>query len=116
MPKAPLLATAIPPELATEARRLAARLRTHPRPRELAREGAEMVVRLTEAGLDGYFLRPAKELGLGAVALGTIRVGLATAARGIALVVRRLVGGLSDDELRRLADTFEDLIRDESRR
>lgn len=116
MPRLPLLATAIPAALAAEVRALAGRLRAHARPRELAGESAELVVRLTEAGLAGYFLRPSEELGLGLVALSTVRVGLKTSGRGIALVVRRLVGGMTDEQLRRLADIFEDLIRDDGRR
>ena len=116
MPRRPLLATEIPPELAAAARELAARIRVHPHPRELRREASELVVRLTEAGLAGYFLRPVEQLGLGLVAVSTVRVGLKTAGGGIAMVVRRMVDGMTDEQLRGLAETVERLIRDGARR
>jgi hypothetical protein len=116
VPRLSVLATSIPADLAAETRALAARLRSHPQPRELRRESGDLVQRLTEAGLAGYFLRPAEELGLGMVTLSTVRVGLKTAERGIAIVVRRILDRLTDEQLRRLAGVFEGLVREGGRR
>jgi hypothetical protein len=50
------------------------------------------------------------------VAVSTVRVGLKTAGGGIAMVVRRMVDGMTDEQLRGLAETVERLIRDGARR
>ena len=108
----PHLIAEIEPELARAARDLARRLRTAERPRELRREGAEMVLRLTEAGMAAYFLRPVEALRLGVVASGTVSVGLKSAQAGIGLFVRRLVDGLSDEQLRKVASAIEQRLVD----
>lgn len=108
----PHLIAEIEPELARAARDLARRLRTAERPRELRREGAEMLLRLTEAGMAAHFLRPAEALRLGMVASGTISVGLKSAQAGIGLFVRRLVDGLSDEQLREVAGAIEQQLVD----
>lgn len=112
MPRLPRLATEIPADLADEARALVARIRAHPQPRELRRPAAELVVKLTEAGLAGYFQHPAERLGLGLMAATTVRVGLRTAAGGIAIAVRRLVDGMNDEQIVGLAGTIEEMLRD----
>ena len=108
----PHLIAEVDPELARAARELARRIRTAERPRELRREGAEMVLRLTEAGLASFYLRPVGALGLGALANGTVAVGLKSAQAGIGLFVRRLVDGLDDEQLRGVASTIEHLLAD----
>ncbi|HSM51837.1 MAG TPA: hypothetical protein VLA75_10585 [Thermoanaerobaculia bacterium] len=108
----PHLVAAVDPELARAARELARRIGAAERPRELRREGAEMVLRLTEAGLAAFYLRPVETLGLGALANGTVAVGLRSAQAGIGLFVRRLVDGLDDEQLRGMASAIEHLLVD----
>jgi hypothetical protein len=108
----PHLAAEISPELAQRARDLARRIRDSPHPRELRREGAAIVLELTEAGLASFFLHPVEELALGFVATSTTRLGLKTAAGGIALFVRRLVDGMSDEQLRGVAASVDRLLVD----
>jgi len=108
----PHLIAEIDPELARAARELARRIRTAERPRELRREGAEMVLRLTEAGMGSFYLRPVEDLRLGALANGTVAVGLKSAQAGIGLFVRRLVDGLDDQQLRGVAAAIERLLVD----
>ena len=108
----PHLAAEISPELAQRARDVARRIRESPQPRELRREGADVVLALTEAGLASFFLHPVEQLSLGFVANSTTRLGLKTAAGGIALFVRRLVEGMSDEQLRGVAASVEHLLVD----
>ena len=108
----PHLITQIDPVLASEVRDLVRRLRQAPQPRELKAEVAEMVVRLTSAGLEAFFLRPVERLGLGMVAQSTVRLGLKTSSQGVGLVVRRVVDGLDDEKMRRIADTFAATVVD----
>jgi hypothetical protein len=108
----PHLVAAVDPELARAARDLVRRIHVAECPRELRREGAEMVARLTEAGLASFYLRPVETLRLGALANGTVAVGLKSAQAGIGLFVRRIVDGLSDEQLRGVAAAIERLLVD----
>ncbi|QQR72528.1 MAG: hypothetical protein IPJ17_13550 [Holophagales bacterium] len=108
----PHLIAELDPELATAARDLARRLRESPRPRELKSEAAELVVRLTIAGLESHFLRPVERLGLGFVALSTVRLGLKTSGQGVGVLVRRIFDGMDDEKLRGVADTLSATVVD----
>ena len=112
MPDRPHLITELDPELAAAARDLVRRLRAAPRPRELREEAAEMVVRLTSAGLESFFLRPVERLGLGFVALSTVRLGLKTSGQGVGIVVRRIFDGMDEEKLRGVADTLAATVVD----
>ena len=103
-------AAEIPDELAEELRELVAEVRAAEHPARHAGDGADLILRLTEACLDDYFLRSARELGFGAVMESAVRLGLRTASGGIALFVKRLAGRMSDAQVRKLADLMEDKL------
>ena len=100
-------AAEIPDELAEELQELVAEVRAAERPSRHAGDGADLILRLTEACLDDYFLRSVRQLGLGMMSESAVRLGLRTASGGIALFVRRLAGGMSDEQVLKLADLLE---------
>ena len=100
----------IPRDLAVDAAGLIGRIRAAADPTALRPEGIELVMRLTAAGLDHFFLRAVRELGLGRMAETTTRLGLKTAHGGIGMFVRRLAGGLDGDQMLRLAEIVEEMI------
>jgi hypothetical protein len=108
----PVVAARIPQRVADEAREMIARIREADDPRQLRREGAEGVVRLTEAGLEAFFLRPVEEAGLGAMTAAVVKVGLKSAAAAIAVFVRRVVGGLSAEQMRSIAELVDERVLD----
>ena len=103
-------AAEIPKELADEVRASIAQVRDAPAPRELAGEGANLILRLTEACLDSYFVRPVRAMKVGLVAEKATVIGVKAAHRAIALFVRRITGGLSDEQIRTLADQLEGML------
>lgn len=103
-------AAEIPPELAGELKELVAEVRAAERPARHAGAGADLILRLTNACLDDYFLRSARELGLGMMGESAVRLGLRTASGGIALFVRRLAGLMSDEQVLKLADLMEEKL------
>lgn len=104
------LAVELPEELAREAEEMIHRVRSSPRPREHRAEGVNLILRLTEHGLEAYFLRSVQRMGLGFVAETATRAGLKTAFGAIAFFIRRLAGGLDDEQIRRLADRMDELL------
>lgn len=67
----------------------------------------ETVLKLTEVGLEEYFLRPLERAQVGMIAIGTAKVGIATARRGITVIVNKVMRGMSEEQLRSVADSME---------
>jgi hypothetical protein len=75
---------------------------------------AALVVDLTKAGLDYYFLRPLEQAEVGFLHLNAARVGLRSAGKSIPLVVNNVLGSLSNRQLVQIAEYVEDLLLEES--
>ncbi|MCP4200969.1 MAG: hypothetical protein GY769_03455 [bacterium] len=103
-------AAEIPESLADEVRQTIDRVRASSAPEEHSKEGADLVLRLTEACLDSYFLKPVRALEVGFVAEKATTVGVNAANRAIGLFVRRITGGLSGDQVLKLADLLEGML------
>lgn len=108
----PALAARVPADIAADTRALIDRIRSAEDPLSLRREGAEAVVRLTEVGLEAFFLRPVQQIGLGTVAGSMVKLGLKSAGAAISVFVRRIVGGLSADQMRAIADLVDERLLD----
>jgi hypothetical protein len=68
-----------------------------------ARALSSVVVELTEAGLDYYFLRPLQEARFGFVARQTANLGMAGALRVMSPVIGRILAGADTQQLRGVA-------------
>jgi hypothetical protein len=68
-----------------------------------ARSLSGVVVELTEAGLDYYFLRPLQQAKFGFVARQTANFGMAGALRVISPVIGRILAGADTPQLRGVA-------------
>jgi len=103
-------AAEIPQELAEEVRQTIDRVRASPDPVEHRDEGSQLVLRLTTACLDAYFVRPVHALEVGFVAEKATTIGVNAANRAIALFVRKITGSLSGDKVLMLADLLEGML------
>lgn len=108
----PVLAAAIPEAVASEARALIDAIRGAEDPLLYRKQGAETVVKLTEVGLEAFFLAPVTKLGLGPVAGSMVRLGLRTAGGAIAVFIRRIVAGLDADQIRAVAELVDAQLLD----
>ena len=72
-------AAELPEELGRELKELAAEVRAAERPSRLASRGADLVLRVTQANLDYYFVRSARRLEVGMVSESAVKLGLRTA-------------------------------------
>lgn len=104
------IASPISSEMAKELDDLLIRIRASEKPSRLSRDGADVIMRLTETSLDYYFLRSVKALGLGTVAYQATRMGLKTAVTGISVFVKQASRMMSDQQVLKLADLVEELI------
>ena len=77
------LAFPVPPELRDRTEAIIEKVRSDSTPRAHADELIEIIVELTHTGLQAYFLAPLERVGVGALAVGTAKVGVATAGKSL---------------------------------
>lgn len=100
----------ISPELHARVREVLSILREAESASDHASELARVVAELTDTGLGYYFLRPVEVAGMGRISQATAKVGIASAGKGIPMIVRRVLSSASDEELLALADFVETLL------
>lgn len=104
------LAFPIPSELRRRISEVVHAVRSSEAPSEQVSDLVDLVVDLTNRGLGHYFLHPLEVAGVGMVSLATAKVGIASAGKGIPLVVRRVLRSASDEELNEIVDFMEELV------
>lgn len=114
MPDQPIaenrLAFAVPEELTREMLSTIEDVRRDPGEDAHVTALIDTVLKLTERGLAEYFLRPLERAGVGVVAISTARVGIATAKRGITVIVSKVIRGMSEAQRRSVVDSMEDML------
>ncbi len=97
-------------ELAEETFRIIEQLRSDPGSKDHVAALVKTVLKLTDVGLREFYVRPLEQAKAGTLALGTAKIGISTAKRGISLVVNKLLKGMSEEQLLSIADSMEDLL------
>ncbi len=97
-------------ELSSEVLQAIEHIRSDPEDKAHKKSLIELVLKLTDAGLREYYLRPLEQAKAGTLGLGTARVGIAAAKRGISVVVHKLLGGMKPAQLESVADSMEDFL------
>lgn len=105
-----LLGTPLSNDLAAEAERVTALLRSDAPRREKIAEVDDLVIRLVQVGIDAHFHGPARLFGLSTLLVKIIDVAAATTLRALKTATRRVLKGLSDEQLVALADEIEDRL------
>ena len=102
-----LLGTHLPDDLAAEAERVAALLRSDaPRAEKVDRLDA-LVYRFVQVGIEEHFHRPARLFDLSPFLVKVIDVAAATTLRALRSATRRVLRSATDAELREAADEIE---------
>ncbi len=65
-----------------------------------AADFAELVNELTDGGLTYYFVEPLKQANAGYMAQKTAQIGMASVAKIARPIIRKLIGGLNDEQLK----------------
>lgn len=104
------MAFQISPELMRRARQAVAAVRADPGHEPHVEELVEVVVELTDRGLDFYYMEPLRRARAGAMTASAARVGLAAAGRGIPAIIRRVVSSLDEDQIREIADFVDEIL------
>ena len=97
-------------ELAREMRETIEKIRSDPRDKDHVAALVDTVLKLTDAGLREYYVRPLEQARAGTIALGTAKVGIQTAKRGISVIANKLLRGMGEGQLRSIADSMEGFL------
>ena len=105
-----IVGTPIPDPLAAEAEAVQVLLRSDAPRAEKAERLDDLVFRFVETGIDVHFHGPARLLGLSPLMVKIIDVAAAATLRALKTATRRVLRGLSDEQLARLADELDDRL------
>ncbi|PSF10561.1 hypothetical protein C7H09_06355 [Marinobacter fuscus] len=72
----------------------------------------ELIVELTESGLDFFFLEPLRRLNAGSVMMGVARVGTGSMLKGSKMVVHKVLKKLDAQSLGAILDFIEEIIHE----
>jgi hypothetical protein len=100
----------ISPDLRARTEAALATVRADPADRARVEELVEVVLELTEVGLDYYYLEPLRRARVGAMGSTAARMGIATVGRGIPAIVRRVIVSLDEEQVLEIADFIADLL------
>lgn len=99
------------PALRTQTLKVLGEIDKGPDPTKHVESLTAIVLALTEAGLEYYFLKPIKEAKLGFVAQKTASFGISGAVRFMSPIVRSVLGGADDDQLRVVSKHIRGLMK-----
>ncbi|MFO1419506.1 MAG: hypothetical protein U1F59_00805 [Candidatus Competibacteraceae bacterium] len=71
----------------------------------------DLVVELTNAGMDDYFLQPLRLAKVGFLVQQTANLGVASATRIMAPMIRNIIGRLDKDQLLSVSGSIRHLMR-----
>lgn len=111
----PRVAFSISPELGERVEAVIEKLRSDSIPKAHVGELVEVVLEMTEVGLEYYYLRPLEVAGVGMMLRSSAKLGIAAAGKSTPMIVRTVVGGMSNDQLLKIANFLDEiLIRSEA--
>ena len=110
-----LVAFQIPAELMAQAEAALQAVRADPAAEESRGALVEIVLELTDRGMDFYYLEPLRRARVGAMATSATRLGIAAAGRGIPPIVRRVISSLDDEQVLGVADFVDEILIRERR-
>lgn len=101
----------IPDELRTRALYTVGELRERGKAdKEATDKLYNLIVELTDAGLDFFFLEPLRRLKASNMMLGMARVGISSMLKGSKMVVHKVLKKLDDRSLASILDFIEEII------
>ncbi len=100
----------VPPELAARIEAVVGKLRADDDRKQHLPELIKAVLELTETGLHYYFLYPLELAKVGLVSRSAAKVGIAAAGKSIPIMVRKIVGSMSDAQLLEIVEFMDGLL------
>lgn len=74
---------------------------------------SDLISELTEAGLEYFFVHSLKQAGVGLIGVSTAKLGIASTSKGIPVVINKVVGLMSNDQLLAVAEFIDESLIEE---
>lgn len=71
-----------------------------------------LIVELTEQGLDFFFLEPLRRLNAGSMMMGMAKMGIGSMLKGSKMVIHKVLKKLDDRSLASILDFIEEIIHE----
>lgn len=71
-----------------------------------------LIIDMTEAGLDFFFLEPLRRLKASSMMLGMARVGISSMLKGSKMIIHKVIKKLDDRSLASILDFIEEIIHE----
>jgi hypothetical protein len=110
------MAFPVPHDLDARAAAIIEKVRDDSTPRAHARELAELIADLTHAGLAAYFLAPLERIEIGALTYSSAKVAVGAAEAGLPALARRVIGKMTDEQLREIVEIIDEMLESEGTR
>ncbi len=105
-----LVAFRISPELMERAQAALQAVREDPSDEVRVETLVEVILELTDRGMDFYYLEPLRRAQTGPITTSAARLGLAAAARGIPAIIRRVVSSLDEEQVLSIAGFVDEIL------
>lgn len=105
-----MVAFEISPELMARAEEALAAVRAEPGHTPNVDALVEVILELTDRGMDFYYLEPLRRARVSAMATSAARLGFAAASRGIPAIIRRVVSSLDEEQLLGIVDFIDEIL------
>ncbi len=103
----------IPDELRTRALYTVSELKERGKAdKEAIEQLFNLIVELTEHGLDFFFLEPLRRLNAGSMMMGMAKMGISSMLKGSKMVVHKVLKKLDDRSLASILDFIEEIIHE----
>lgn len=103
------IAAPIPEELANNAAELIGRIREEGASRSHIDELFELIMALTESGIDFFFMEPLRRLRAGPVMMKVAQVGLSSTVKGIRMVIRNVLRKMDLKQIEPILEFIEEI-------
>ena len=107
MAKDKYLGFLIPQELDQEIQDLMLKMKNTDNKKQYAMDVYNTVVKLSNSGLDYFFIEPLKEAKIGMLKMKSVKVALNTGKRGMFAVAKTIIKGMSNEQLDLVIQLFE---------
>jgi len=104
------LVAPIPPELVDEAHQVIAKIRGEGASKENKEALFQLIMKMTEEGIDFFFMEPLRRMGAGSVMQKMAKMGLSSMLKGTRMVIHNVLKKINDEHMNDILDFIEEIL------
>ncbi|MDX1587958.1 MAG: hypothetical protein R3296_03390 [Oleiphilaceae bacterium] len=104
------LVAPVPESLVSEARSVIAKIRKEGASKENKEALFQLIMQLTEEGIDFFFMEPLRRMGAGSVMQKMAKMGLSSMLKGTRMVINNVLKKIDDKGMEDILDFIEEIL------